>query len=183
MPQLRGGGQTYAERPRSTKTTIALKQERMSSQTSQTSQASVDPDLLDQTRQQIRGLVSEIESLSRSDVAPPEFYEGFLNRVVQALAAEGGAVWVTGEGGRLELAYQINLRLTRLADRREDQEKHGRLLRRADRQPDRLSLGARPASQRSGSARHRRGVSAPQPSAGRRAGLPAVRAADVRIGG
>jgi biotin carboxyl carrier protein len=102
----------------------------MSSQTSQSSQANVDPDLLDQTRQQIRGLVSEIEALSRSDVAPTEFYEGFLNRVVQALAAEGGAVWVLGEGGRLELAYQINLRLTRLADRREDQEKHGRLLRK-----------------------------------------------------
>jgi hypothetical protein len=102
----------------------------MSSQTSQSSQTSVDPDLLDQTRQQIRGLVSEIEALSRSDVAPAEFYEGFLNRVVQALAAEGGAVWVLGEGGRLELAYQVNLRLTRLADRREDQEKHGRLLRK-----------------------------------------------------
>ncbi|MEX2140214.1 MAG: HlyD family efflux transporter periplasmic adaptor subunit [Pirellulales bacterium] len=102
----------------------------MSSQTSQTSPAAPDPDLLDQTRQQIRGLVSEIESLSRSDVPPPEFYEGFLNRLVQALAAEGGAVWVLGEGGRLELAYQVNLRLTRLADRREDQEKHGRLLRK-----------------------------------------------------
>jgi biotin carboxyl carrier protein len=102
----------------------------MSSQTSQTSQAAVDPELLDQTRQQIRGLVNEIEALSRSDVAPTEFYEGFLNRVVQALAAEAGAVWVVGEGGRLELAYQINLRLTRLADKREDQEKHGRLLRK-----------------------------------------------------
>jgi biotin carboxyl carrier protein len=101
----------------------------MSTQTSQTSQ-SVDPELLDQTRAQIRGLVNEIETLSRSDVAPSEFYEGFLNRLVQALAAEGGAVWVIGEAGRLELAYQINLRLTRLADRREDQEKHGRLLRK-----------------------------------------------------
>src|SRR4026207_1485898 len=98
----------------------------MSSQTSQSSQASLDPDTLDQTRQQIRGLVSEIEGLSRSDVAPGEFYEGFLNRVVQALAAEGGAVWMLGEGGRLELTYQVNLRLTGLADRREDQEKHGR---------------------------------------------------------
>ncbi len=102
----------------------------MSSQTTQTSPAAPDPDLLDQTRQQIRGLVSEIEALSRSDLPPSEFYEAFLNRLVQALAAEGGAVWVVGEGGRLELAYQINLRLTRLADRREDQEKHGRLLRK-----------------------------------------------------
>jgi hypothetical protein len=76
----------------------------MSTQTTQSSPAAPDPDLLDQTRQQIRGLVSEIETLSRSDVAPAEFYEGFLNRLVQALAAEGGAVWVVGEAGRLELA-------------------------------------------------------------------------------
>ena len=62
-------------------------------------------------------------------MAPAEFYEGFLNRLVQALAA-GERVWILGEGGRLELAYQVNLRLTRLADRREDQEKHGRLLRK-----------------------------------------------------
>ncbi len=104
----------------------------MSSGSSQSSsqQAAVDPELLDQTRTQIRGLVSEIEALSRSEVTPPEFYEGFLNKLVQALAAEAGAIWVLGEGGRLELAYQINLRNTKLADRKEDQEKHGRCLRK-----------------------------------------------------
>ncbi len=104
----------------------------MSSGSSQSSsqQAAVDPELLDQTRTQIRGLVSEIEALSRSEVTPPEFYEGFLNKLVQALAAEAGAIWILGEGGRLELAYQINLRNTKLADRKEDQEKHGRLLRK-----------------------------------------------------
>lgn len=102
----------------------------MSTESRQTTQATVDPELLDQTRQQIRGLVQEIETLSRSSVAPQEFYEGFLNRLVQALAAEAGAVWILGQGGRLELAYQINLRLTHLADRKEDQERHGRLLRK-----------------------------------------------------
>ncbi len=93
-------------------------------------QQPVDPSLLDQTRQQIRSLVSEIETLVRSDAAPQEFYAEFLNRVVQALAGDAGAIWIVGEGGRLELAYQINLRLTKLADRKEDQEKHGRLLRK-----------------------------------------------------
>ena len=105
----------------------------MSSGSSQSSsqQAAVDPELLDQTRQQIRGSLSARSRPFRAPrSAPPEFYEGFLNSLVQALAAEGGAVWILGEGGRLELAYQVNLRLTRLADRREDQEKHGRLLRK-----------------------------------------------------
>ena len=95
-----------------------------------TNTESVDPELVEETKQQIRVLVNEIAQLAASDLPESEFYEGFLNRVVQALAAEAGAVWVVGEGGRLELAYQINLRLTRLADKREDQEKHGRLLRK-----------------------------------------------------
>ncbi|MDZ4820342.1 MAG: HlyD family efflux transporter periplasmic adaptor subunit [Planctomycetota bacterium] len=86
--------------------------------------------LVDQTRQQIRGLIGEIESLARSNLAPQEFYAGFLSRVVQAVGAEAGAVWALGESGRLELAYQVNLRSTRLADRKEDQERHGRLLRK-----------------------------------------------------
>jgi hypothetical protein len=93
-------------------------------------ESSSDPELADQMRQQIRVLVREIENLSRSDVAPSEFYEGFLGRIVSAMAAEGGAVWILGEGNRLELVYQINLRATNLADKREEQEVHGRLLRK-----------------------------------------------------
>ncbi|MDX1963619.1 MAG: hypothetical protein SFX18_10725 [Pirellulales bacterium] len=89
-----------------------------------------DPDLADQMRQQIRSLVREIEQLSRSDLAPAEFYEGYLTRVVSAMAAEGGAIWTLGEGNRLELVYQINLQVTQLANKREEQEQHGRLLRK-----------------------------------------------------
>lgn len=90
-----------------------------------------DPELADQMRQQIRVLVREIENLARSELSPTEFYEAFLTRVVAAMAAEGGAIWMSGEGGRLELAYQINLRVTQLADNREAQEQHGRLIRKA----------------------------------------------------
>jgi multidrug efflux pump subunit AcrA (membrane-fusion protein) len=89
---------------------------------------SVDPQLLEQTKQQIRSLVAEIAQISKSSVTPLEFYSEFLNRVVQALAAAGGAVWTPGEGGGLQLEYQINLQQTRLADSRDDQIRHHRLL-------------------------------------------------------
>ncbi len=90
----------------------------------------VDPELVEQTKQQIRNLVREIAQLSKSDLSPVEFYDQLLNRIVSALAAAGGAVWVVGEQGSLEVQYQINLRDTRLADSQDDQLRHGRLLRR-----------------------------------------------------
>ena len=92
------------------------------------SSPSFDPELVDQTRQQLRGLVHEIEGLSRSDVAPSDFYAGFLNRVVSALAAAGGAVWTLEDNGQWKLAYQINLGQTRLAENEDFQRRHGLLL-------------------------------------------------------
>ncbi len=81
---------------------------------------SVDPDLVEQTKQQIRGLVREIAQLTKSELAPLEFYDALLNRVVAALAAVGGAVWTLVDG-RLELQYQINLRDARLGESEEGQ--------------------------------------------------------------
>src|SRR3989304_3257062 len=92
------------------------------------SEQSLDPQLIEQTKQQIRMLVNEISKLAKSDMAPEEFYGEFLPRVVSALAAVGGAVWVAEGQGRLALGYQINLQETRLRDNQEDQVRHGRLL-------------------------------------------------------
>ncbi len=91
---------------------------------------SIQPELIDQTRQQIRTLVTEIEELGRSQVSPEEFYEGFLHRVVAALAAVGGAVWTLDAEGRLVLSSQINLGETRLHESPEEQQRHGKLLRK-----------------------------------------------------
>jgi len=91
---------------------------------------SLDPQLIEQTRQQIRSLVNEIAQLARSEVVPEEFHEQFLPKVVSALAAVGGAVWTINDG-RLGLAYQINLHQTRLQDKPEEQIRHGRLLHKA----------------------------------------------------
>ena len=91
----------------------------------------VDPNLVEQTKQQIRALVAEIAQLAKTEVAPEEFYGQFLPRVVSALAASGGAVWTLNPEGRLALQYQVNIQETRLRDSEEHQAQHGRLLYKA----------------------------------------------------
>ncbi len=94
------------------------------------SEQPLDPQLIEQTKHQIRTLVNEIAQLSKSDVAPPEFYSGFLPRVVSALAAVGGAVWTMEDQGRLNLAYQMNFTETGLRESEENLAQHGRLLQK-----------------------------------------------------
>ncbi len=88
-----------------------------------------DAGLVEQTRLEIRNLAAEIAELSRSDIAPTEFYDRFLPRVVAALGAIGGAIWTTSESGELTLAYQINLAKAQL-DTDEHRLRHQRLLQR-----------------------------------------------------
>ncbi len=93
-------------------------------------QSSVNAETVEKTKQQIRGLVNEIATLSKSDLAPEQFYEAFLQRVVTALAAAGGAIWVVGEDRRLDLMYQINLSETLLDEESADTRRHMQLLHR-----------------------------------------------------
>ncbi len=93
-------------------------------------QSSVNAETVEQTKQQIRGLVNEIATLSKSDLAPEEFYEAFLQRVVTALAAAGGAIWVISDDRNLELMYQINLSETLLDEESPDTRRHLQLLER-----------------------------------------------------
>ncbi|MFN0016849.1 MAG: efflux RND transporter periplasmic adaptor subunit [Pirellulaceae bacterium] len=85
-------------------------------------------DQIEKTKQQIRGLVGEIAQLSKSDMAPEEYYAAFLQRVIQALAAVGGAVWILGEGKRPQLSYQVKLSPELLEKDSEEGQKHFRLL-------------------------------------------------------
>src|SRR4051812_25103745 len=85
-------------------------------------------DEFENAKKQIRGLVGEIAQLGKSDLQPEEFYAAFLQRVVEALAAVGGAVWILGEGRRPQLAYQINLNPTLLDPESDDANRHARLL-------------------------------------------------------
>ena len=91
-------------------------------------ESSLDPQLIEQTKQQIRSLVGEIAQLSKEELSPEEFYGQFLTRVVSALAAVGGAVWTLNDEGRLALQYQINIQQTKLRENEEGQAQHARLL-------------------------------------------------------
>lgn len=89
---------------------------------------SVDPQMIEMAKQHIRGLVAEIAQLARQDVTEREFFGEYLNRVVTALAAAGGAVWMPNEAGVLELEFQIALRDTRLGENQQELVQHGRML-------------------------------------------------------
>ncbi|HEX4132911.1 MAG TPA: efflux RND transporter periplasmic adaptor subunit [Pirellulales bacterium] len=82
----------------------------MSSESRSSTEESVDPRLLEQAQQQIRGLVDEVGRLARQDLSPESFFAEYLARVTAALAALGGVVWLLREGSRLELLQQTNLR-------------------------------------------------------------------------
>lgn len=91
-------------------------------------QSSVNAETIEQTKQQIRNLVSEIAQLSKSDLSPQEYYSAFLQRIVSALAAVGGAIWLLAEGKRPKLNYQINIAEMLLDEASEESAQHTRLL-------------------------------------------------------
>jgi hypothetical protein len=93
--------------------------------------ATLDKDQLEHTKRTIRQLVSEIEQLSKQSLSQGEFCGEFLSRLVSALAAVGGAVWIVGNDGRSALQCQINLRATKLRDNEAAQRQHSRLLAKA----------------------------------------------------
>ncbi|MCH2180833.1 MAG: efflux RND transporter periplasmic adaptor subunit [Mariniblastus sp.] len=67
-------------------------------------------DLVDQAKSEILQLVSEIRELSQAEMTQQAFFEGFLARVIHALAAAGGAIWLNDPGSRQRhLACQVNL--------------------------------------------------------------------------
>jgi hypothetical protein len=99
-----------------------------SQSSSEEGSVSVDAAQVERAKREIQGLVQEIAELSKSQIAPAEFYDAMLNKVVAALAAPGGAVWTVADNGGLQLAYQINLGLTGLINNPVGQQQHGRLL-------------------------------------------------------
>ncbi|QDU75018.1 HlyD family secretion protein [Bremerella volcania] len=74
-----------------------------------TEPSSVNPETLESTKKQIRGLIQEIAQLSKRDVPPEEYFKEVLPKVVSALAAVGGAAWIYDDQRRPQLIYQINL--------------------------------------------------------------------------
>ncbi len=89
---------------------------------------SVNQETIEQTKQQIRGLVNEIAALSKSGMPGEEYYPQLLQRIIAALAAPGGAIWVFDKDRELRVVYQINPADV-LLEEGEDSLRHTRLIR------------------------------------------------------
>jgi len=89
----------------------------------------VDPRTIEQTRQQINRLRDEVARLSESDIEPGNYYGEFLMRVLQALAAPAGAVWIRTPQGNLQLQFQIQMQQVGLDRSEAARQGHDELLR------------------------------------------------------
>src|SRR5205823_4643553 len=64
-------------------------------------------------------------------MTPSDYYGEFLQRVLTAVAAPAGAVWIRTPQGHLQLQYQVNLRQVGLDNSETDRQQHDELLRMA----------------------------------------------------
>lgn len=93
-----------------------------------TEPSSVNPETLESTKKQIRGLIQEIAQLSKRDVPPEQYFKDVLPKVVSALAAVGGAAWIYDDQRRPQLIYQINLSRGLVDPNGEEGVRHLRLI-------------------------------------------------------
>ncbi|MFO0965833.1 MAG: hypothetical protein U0793_09660 [Gemmataceae bacterium] len=91
----------------------------------------IDPSQIEQARRQINRLAEEIAQLSEAELSPPEYYGEFLQRLLAAIAAPAGAVWLKTPQGNLQLQYQINMRQVGLDRGENTRQEHDELLRQA----------------------------------------------------
>jgi hypothetical protein len=89
----------------------------------------IDPAQIEQARRQINRLAEEIAQLSEMELSPPEYYGEFLQRLMTAIAAPAGAVWVKTPQGNLQIQYQINMRQVGLDRDDTSRGQHDELLR------------------------------------------------------
>lgn len=77
--------------------------------TNKDSNAPGDKDPIKEVRERIIQLAREIEELSKSGAPPKTFFAEFLKRVVGAVGARAGAIWLRSDANRLELLVEQNL--------------------------------------------------------------------------
>jgi len=85
---------------------------------------------VENTKRHIRTLVNEIEGLSKSDAKAAEYYPAVLQRIISALAASGGAIWLVDDEGSMRLAHQIQMDPGLMQANNQEAMTHGRLLTR-----------------------------------------------------
>jgi hypothetical protein len=85
---------------------------------------------VEETKRQIKSLVAEISELSKSDIAADEYYPNVLQKIIAALAANGGAIWLLDGEGAMRLSYQIRMDSALSDGGNPDAVRHSRLLAR-----------------------------------------------------
>ena len=85
---------------------------------------------VENTKRHIRTLVNEITELSKSEAKAAEYYPAVLQRIISALAASGGAVWLVDDEGSMRLAHQIQMDPSLMQANNQEAMLHGRLLTR-----------------------------------------------------
>lgn len=100
----------------------------------------IDPRQIEEARRQINRLAEEIAQLSETELAPAEYYGEFLQRLMTAIAAPAGAIWIRTPQGNLQLQYQINMRQVGLDRFPNSRQMHDELLRQ-------VAMGGQPRLQ------------------------------------
>lgn len=96
--------------------------------------ASLESPLVQQSRREIKSLAAEIASLAHSVTEPAEFHSGFLERLIAAIGAVGGAIWHCDNADSMQLLGMQSLPAvlfadSQSADARQPSTLHGRILR------------------------------------------------------
>src|ERR1700676_3139566 len=90
---------------------------------------------LEQERQRIGRLLDEIARLCETDIPAVGFFGEMLKRLLDALQAPAGAVWLRTAQGNIQLQYHINIKLVGLDKTDQAKQSHEALLQAAFSQP------------------------------------------------
>jgi hypothetical protein len=86
---------------------------------------------IEQARRQIARLAEEIAHLSEMELDPPGYHQEFLQRLLMAIAAPAGAMWLKTPQGNLQLQCHINMQQVGLDQTETSRQTHDELLRQA----------------------------------------------------
>lgn len=97
-------------------------------------QSQVDRQSLQATLIQIRERAQNIEQLSERELAPAEYFNRFLDEVIHAMGASGGAVWIQTSDGCLNLLAHSGKTSQETVKKLRSWDEHENLLRSAIRE-------------------------------------------------
>jgi hypothetical protein len=91
----------------------------------------VTAEQIEESRRLISRISEEIAQLAESELTPGDFYAEFLQRVLIAINAPAGAVWLRSPQGNFHVQYQINLRQVGIDRSEQAKAMHDELLRQS----------------------------------------------------